>query len=213
VRPQPTPTTTPSTKPEETKTDGKAAAEKSADAPKSLLNEKGEEPKGAPAKYEDFAVPEGFTLDEDVAKDASAIFKKHDLNQAAAQELVDLYVKLTKEAAEQPFKTWSDQQQKWKDEINADPDIGGAKLRPTLTSISKAIDLMGKYADGFREGMDFTGGGNHPGVIRGLNAIAKLVTEGGAVRGNGPSPLGQDRPGMSQPSTAQAIYPHLKSNA
>src|SRR5215472_12048080 len=85
VRPPPTPaTTTPST---ETKgpSDGKEAREPR----KSVLNEESPET-GAPATYADFTVPEGFTLDKDVAGEFGAIAKKNNVTQAGAQELVDL---------------------------------------------------------------------------------------------------------------------------
>lgn len=204
-----TESTTPSSETPKTpeKSDGKAPA-------RSLLNEEGPEEKGAPEKYEDFKVPEGFTLDEEVAKDAGALFKKHGLSQTAAQELVDFYVKQTKEAFDAPFNAYQDKRQEWRDQINSDPEIGGSRLNGVKASIGKLINSFGsnKVAEGFREAMDYTGAGDNPDVVRGLYALSRLLTEGGAVRGNGPSAEGQRANGPAQPSTAQAIYPHLPSN-
>ena len=206
---KPATTTTPST---ETKT----PETKAADAPKdgkSLLNEKSPET-GAPDKYADFKVPEGFTLDGEVASEASAIFKETNLTQADAQKLVDFYVKHTKQAFEAPFNAYLEKRQEWRDQINADPTIGGSKLNGVKVSIGRLIDSFGdaKVAEAFREAMDFTGAGDNPAVVRGLFELSKRLTEGTAVRGNGPATTGMREPGQGVPSVAQAMYPHLPSN-
>ena len=208
VRPPPTPATTaPST---ETKapSDGKEAREPR----KSVLNEESKET-GAPATYADFTVPEGFTLDKEVVGEASALFKESNLTQAQAQKLVDFYVRRTKESHDAPFDAWRDTQDRWAQEINSDPEIGGSKLQGTRASIGKLLDSLGdtKLTNSFREVMDFTGAGNHPVVIKLLTRIAQRLTEGGPVRGSGPSPDGMRRPGEGAPSAAQAIYPNLPS--
>src|SRR6266550_6160401 len=131
----------------------------------SLVNAKDEA--GAPDKYSDFTVPEGFTLDETVAKEAGDLFKGMNLPQAQAQQLVDFYVAKTREANEAPFKLWADTQEKWINEVKADSQIG-SKLQQVKATISKAIDGLGdpKLASEFREAMDYTGAGNNPAFIR-----------------------------------------------
>ncbi|MDD5347858.1 MAG: hypothetical protein PHT59_04515 [Candidatus Omnitrophica bacterium] len=54
-------------------------------------NKAAEAAKGAPEKYEDFKVPEGFTLDKALVEKAAPIFKELGLSQEKAQKLVDLY--------------------------------------------------------------------------------------------------------------------------
>jgi hypothetical protein len=209
--PEPQKETKEESKPSTTKAETKPDAKESKETGKSLINEKSEEPKGAPANYTDFAVPEGFTLDPEVAKEASTLFRELDLNQSSSQKLVDFYVAKAREAFNAPFERWQEQQQKWRDEINSNPEIGGSKLNGTKASIGRLIDSFGKYADGFRTAMDDTGAGNHPAVIGALNHLSKILTEGGAVRGNGPSSEGQRAPGVGRPSAAQALYPNLPS--
>jgi hypothetical protein len=211
VRPPPT---TIQSKETPTKSESKADG-KTADSGKSLLNEKSEEAKGAPEKYTDFTAPEGFVLDQDVVKEASALFKKHNLSQGQSQELVDFYIKQTKEAFEAPFNAYVDKRQEWRDTINADPEIGGSKLNGVKVSIGKLIDSFGDAAtaEAFREAMDYTGAGDNPAVVRGLYALAKRLTEGGPVRGGGPSTEGQRAPGEGRPSAAQAIFPNLPSSS
>ena len=194
---------------QETKSDGQAS--KAAD--KSIVGEKSQEV-GAPEKYEDFKVPEGFELDKDVAGEFGAIAKKNNVTQSGAQELVDFYVKQVREAVDAPMNFYMDRQQEWRKEIDQDAEIGGSRLNGTKASIGKLIDSLGdaKLSDSFREAMDYTGAGNHPAVVRFLARVAQRLTEGGPVRGGGPSPEGQRVPGSGSPSAAQAIYPNLPSN-
>ena len=208
VRPPPTPTK-PEVSVEKAPSDGKEAREPR----KSVLNEKSPE-EGAPATYADFTVPEGFELDPDIAKEAGALFKKQNLTQSQGQELVDFYVNKTKEAFEAPFRAYQDKRAEWRSEISGDAKIGGTKLNETMASISKLVDSFGdaKVSEAFRDAMDYTGAGDHPAVVRGLHAIALKLTEGGAVRGGGPSPEGQRQPNTPErPTAAQSIYPNLPS--
>lgn len=171
------------------------------------------QPSVAPEKYETFNVPEGYELDSKVAEEAGAIFKRMGLSQADAQSLVDFYTAKTTESANEPYKVWSDMQEKWVTEVKNDPVLG-PRLNEVKTTISRAIDGLNdpKLARDFREAMDFTGAGNNPAFIRAFYKLAQLVTEGGHVSGNGPSPAGQGRRN-AMPSAAQAMYPNLPSSS
>ncbi|HET9131900.1 MAG TPA: hypothetical protein VFO86_13180, partial [Terriglobia bacterium] len=46
---------------------------------------------GAPEKYADFTLPEGFKFDDKTLEAATAVFKDLNLSQEGAQKLVDLY--------------------------------------------------------------------------------------------------------------------------
>lgn len=182
---------------------------------KTLINKDAKEtkPEGAPEKYEAFTVPDGFELDEAVATEAGTLFKKFNLPQAAAQELVDFYVAKTQAAADAPFKLWQDTQDQWVDTVKKDPEIGSVDgLKPAVKErISRAIDSLGpELAAGFREAMDFTGAGNNPAFIKAFNAMAQRMVEGKHVNGKGPAKTGQQRP--DEPRTAaQAMFPNLPS--
>lgn len=196
----------------ETKPEGSFLTETEGDKPKAETKE-GEAKPGAPEKYEDFKVPEGFELDKDLLDEVTPIFRKNGLSQEAAQELIDFYGKNIKEAIDAPYETYRETRKTWRSQIQADPEIGG-RMGEVKASIGRLIDSFGNesVAAGFRRAMDLTGAGDNPDVVRGLYALSKLVTEGHVVRGNGPSPEGQRPPGSpSQPTAAQAIYPHLKS--
>jgi len=199
----PAPTSTPTPTTTETKSEDKP----------SLLNEKPTEekkPDGAPEKYE-FKYPEGYEMSEEVFKSTSDLFKKHNISQATAQELVDYVHKVNQDAAEAPYKLWQKTQEEWVNAVKNDSEIGG-RLNEVKTVVSKAIDaVVGRtLGDEFRQAMDMTGAGNNPAFIKTFYALAQRITEGGHVSGTGPSKFGQTAPGQSdRPSAAKAMYPNL----
>ena len=170
---------------------------------------------GVPEKYEDYKVPEGYTLDAEVKKDADALFKGLGLNQEQAQSLVDFYTAKTTEAFQAPFEAYQKVTDGWKTESENHADLKG-KIGPgkeISIRISKFIDGIGdpQLAKDFREHMDITGAGNHQAFIRVLNYAAERLTEGQHVAGKGPSEAGQSRPGQAPKSAAQSMYPNLPS--
>ena len=180
---------------------------------KSLANQK-VEGTGAPETHASFNVPDGYVLDEPVAKEAGEIFKSMNLNQDQAQKLVDFYTAKTTESANRPYQVWRDTQQQWVKEVKSDSFLG-PRLSQVTNTISRAIDQVSqsnpKLAETFRQAMDFTGAGNHPAFIRMFYELASMVTEGGHVSGRGPSAAGQRQEGQT-PSAAQAMYPNLPTN-
>jgi hypothetical protein len=212
----------------ETKTEGTQKTEQSNEG-KSVLNQKAEgeaktegdkkddkAAKGAPEKYEDYKVPDGFTIDPEVKTKADALFKGMGLNQDQAQSLVDMYRELTTEAFQAPFKAYQDTVADWLKAAQDHPDLRG-KLAPggeVNVRIGKLLDAVpdAKLASDFREAMDITGVGNHPAFIRMMDHFAKQLTEGTYVAGNGPSRHGQSAPGAkAEPGAAAAIWPSLPS--
>jgi hypothetical protein len=135
------------------------------------------------------------------------------LSQQQAQKLLDFYTKEVVESAESPYKLWRETQEKWREEIKADPVIGG-KLDHVRATVAKAIDgaCDPKLANDCRSAMDFTGAGNNPAIVKAFYQMALKLTEGGAVPAGGPSPAA--RPGGGQPtSVAAAMYPNLPSSS
>jgi len=165
---------------------------------------------GAPAAYEAFKVPEGFNLDPAVATEAGELFKSLNLSQKQAQSLIDFHAAKTAEAAEAPFKLWTETQKQWQDEVKADPEIG-KKLPEVKTTVARAIDGLGdpKLAAEFRKAMDVTGAGNNPAFIRAFYKLAQKVTEGHIVTNGKPSPLGQTAPDAAPKSASGTFYPNL----
>lgn len=191
--PEPKPDSTPSS------TSTEKTGEKKADAPV-----------GAPEKYEAFTMPEGFEASEEIMTAAQEVFKAQGLTQEQGQALVDLYAKVSADAAEAPVKFWVDKQTEWRNEIKADPEIGGSKLAGVKASIGKMYDAIiaidpAKNTDlvaDFRDAMNYTGAGNNPAFVRVMNIIAQRFTEGAHVLANPPA---NNKP----QSAAQAMYPNL----
>jgi hypothetical protein len=184
-----------------------------ADPPKdspSLLNEPPKDaPKGAPDTYSAFTAPEGWELDAKAIEEVTPLFKESGLSQEQAQKYIDFYSKLSAEAAETPARLVREQNDAWVAEIKADPEIGG-KLDQVRTTVSRAIDsvLGPELGPQFRQAMDFTGAGNNPAFVKAMYRFASLLSEGGHVKGGGPSALGQDGKGRPA-SAASALYPNL----
>ncbi len=167
---------------------------------------------GAPEKYADFKVPDGFTLDPKVAEEATGIFKGLNLSQDAAQKLIDFHVAKTQEAHEAPFKAFAEMTQSWKDAVAKQY---GAAIEPGGThavAVARLLSQLGPAEAPFREAMDTTGIGSHPAFVAAFVKLAEMLGEGTHVQGNSPSPLGQTDSGKNAPpSLAQAMYPHLPS--
>ena len=180
-----------------------------------LSKDKAEAKPKAPETYADFTVPEGYTLDAEVAKEAGALFKGLDLSQEQAQSLVDFYTAKTKEAFEQPFKTYQEMRKGWRDEVASDRQVGH-RLAEVKTAVTQMLDqhLGAADADAFREAMDLTGVGDHPAFIRAFDKLSQLLVEPRShVGGARPSPFGQTRTGTAPNSAAAAVYPHLPSRS
>lgn len=180
----------------------------------SLLNQPTdgkEQPKvegGAPESYADFKAPEGYEIDKAVIDEAAPIFKKFNLSQEQAQELVDLYSKHSIAAQEAALQAWKDTQDAWVREIKADPEIGG-KLDLVKTTTSRAIDsvLGPELGKAFKQAMDITGAGNNPAFVKSFFKIAGLLTEGTHVPGHNPSP--NNDPARAGRTPAERMYPNL----
>lgn len=194
------PTETPSPTTEAPSTQSKNPADSSIKSPT--------EPVGAPEKYTDFALPEGFTANEEVMSEASGLFKELNLPQESAQRLVNFYSKNIQEALKAPYDLWQQTKETWLNDLKSNPEIGG-KLDEVKTTVAKAIDqnLDPKLAKEFRTAMDFTGAGNHPAFVTAFYKLAQKLTEGTHVSGAKPSSLGQSPNGQGAPkSAAEAIY-------
>ena len=218
AQPQPTPSpppTSPTTTPPPSATSESQAkpnaTESSATGEPSLLSKEAETPparQGAPEKY-DFKAPEGFDFDEASINEVTPVFKNLKLSNDEAQSLVDLYAKVSKEAAEAPVKFWKETQQKWLDEVRADPEIGD-KIELVKTTVNKALMtyLSPTEVANFRHAMNYTGAGNNPTFIRVLYKLTSQLVEGGEVRGGGPVEVRAPN-AASRPTAAEAMFPNL----
>lgn len=217
--PNPTPTPNPETPPSLTNTNpDQPKTTESTTGSKTLANEAEKtevKATAAPEKYEDFKAPEGFEFNKESIDRALPIFKKLNLDQAGAQELMDLYASEAQKVANGPVEYWNQMQQDWRKEITSDPKYGNGNggLKPEVTkAISDVKNLLPPEIKGsFEEAMELTGAGNNPAFIKTIHFLASKLTEGGHVSGGGPSKLGQTAPGKAVGTGPGSLWPNLPS--
>jgi 2-oxoglutarate dehydrogenase complex dehydrogenase (E1) component-like enzyme len=185
-------------------------------APESLVNEtaetkteetkteetKVEETKVEPLTVESLTLPEGFELQPEMASEFLEILNGDQSPQDRANALIALHGKTLTEASEASSKLWEEMQTTWKDEVKADPDIGGAKLQPAITNIQKLIDEYG--TSDLKDVFALTGAGNNIHIIKFLNKVANVLTEGKLFTAG--SPAGANDPD----AVAKRLFPSMK---
>lgn len=160
-------------------------------------NPEGEKPTEpvVPEKYE-FAMPEGYTLDEARAGEFEAFARSNKLTNEAANEALAIAVKHVEGLQEQQQAAWREQVEGWGNEIRTDKDLGGDKLQASMNIAQKAIARFGTP-----ELVDFlesSGIGNHPALVRFCYQIGTRISEGGMITGAGA--------GEGRRSTADVFY-------
>lgn len=172
--------------------------------PKSLIEPpKDEAPPPAefvPLTAEDITFPDDFTVDETYRDEFLAAINNQELSaKERSQALTDLYVKAATAASEASSKAFADTQTAWQNEVKADPTVGGDKLTPTLSAISKLTTEYGSPE--LLEVFAATGAGNSLHVIKFLNNIANVLNEGKVVQG---------QPSSVETSAAERLFPSMK---
>lgn len=129
----------------------------------------------APPGYGEFKLPEGVSLDAEQLKPATELFAESGLSQEQAQKFIDLAMARESAAQQRGVQAFVDLQNQWVSEIKADPDIGGDRLKASLSSAARAIDRLN--VPGLREALNFTGAGNHPAVVKAFVRLGQMISE------------------------------------
>jgi hypothetical protein len=156
-----------------------------------------------PLKVEDIVLPEGFELDPEKATPFLEILNGEQSPKEKLNALVELHTKALTDASEAGSKLWEKTQTEWRDEVKADPEIGGDKLQPALTNIGKLVNEFGSQE--LKDVFDATGAGNNIHVIKFLNTVATKLTEGGYRPGATPSNAAD-----SEQAKASRLFPSMK---
>lgn len=156
-------------------------------------------------------LPEGMEVDTGLMEKFTNLAEKAKLGKEQAQSLADLYTEAQKTYAEslakEQQKAWDTVIDKWKGEIQSDPDIGGDKSETVQTTIGRALDEYG--SDEARVAFEVTAAGWNPAIIKFVWKMAQALEEGSPVLGlrpslNGPKTIGQilyDGKYQEQPQT------------
>jgi hypothetical protein len=172
-----TPAATPAEKPGSYLGDVSDSAKPKADAKPEGDNKPkadGEKPKvDAPAL--EIKVPDGAPIDKAALDEFKALAVKHGLTSEQASDIVAFEVQRQKAADEAHVKSWEQQGQAWKKEIDSDPEYGGEKLEQTLLDAKKPLKKYGGEA--VANTLAELGIGYHPELIKFLARIGQSMKE------------------------------------
>lgn len=153
--------------------------------------EKEPEKPATPEKYE-FAMPEGFVVDEAAVEAVTPILKELGCSQETAQKLVDLHFAQIKAMQEAQEKAKAETLAKWAREIKADKDIGGPNVLQNLLPGTRLLNKFGSPA--LTELLQQTGLDRHPAVARFLVAVGREFAEDRWADGGKRGPAGVRTP-------------------
>lgn len=171
----------------EAKADAKADAKPDGAAPAPAEKALAETP---PARtYETFKVPDGLKLDDARVKDFTTILDNGELShQDRGQKLMDMFVEeATRLAAsrDQHQRDVFDQLQNgWKEELRTDAQVGGNRLETSLGRAKWVVEQFGgdeKQVGDLLAQLSYTGMGNNVGLVRMLDNLAEILSEGEIV--------------------------------
>jgi hypothetical protein len=154
--------------------EGEGAAAAAVDADKEPKQSE-DAPKGAPAEYENFALPDGRTLDPVMDTDLKTLAKELDLTQAGAQKLAELGAKAATKWSTDLQSHIDATSDAWEQAAKADKDIGGDKLPANLGLAKSALDRFGTPE--LRELLNTSRLGNHPDMIRLLAKVGQATSD------------------------------------
>jgi len=168
-------------------------------------------PKGAPESYADFTLPEGVTVDAERTEAFKGLAKELNLTQEQAQQLVTFEAAKMRELLEAPYKLWFDTQEQWRQQIMADPEIGGDKLAANIAASSRLFQpsadnpLIKTTAEGqaLTQALAATGAANHPDIVRFFVRLGQSMGEGSFVAGRAPQ--------GDKPSAADLLFAKPKA--
>lgn len=129
------------------------------------------------ATYEkfEFKLPQGSLLDAGAIERTVAFAKERGLSAEHAQALLDRESKLLTTHAEGQQKTLKDVTAKWIETAKADSEIGGEKFAENAELAKRVIARFG--SDGLKKGLEETGLGNHPDLVRVFMKIGRAMSE------------------------------------
>ena len=174
---------------------------KEAEAPKEgeTLKEEGSLLGKVPEKYEDFKLPEGYSLEGESREKFEGLARDLGFDQEKAQKAVDYmayHYKVTQEKANQEYIK---DRLNWRAELRKDPDFGGDKFDAT---VNKANMMLSKYWS--KEAVEVlvsSGLRDHPEIVKGFTRALSAMSEDKTLSGDG---AGQPE----NKSLASVMYPN-----
>lgn len=160
--------------------DSTASVDTTAQQPAAEQTQQAQAPKTeapqVPESYE-FQMPEGIELDKTAQDEFSAVAKELKLDQATAQKVADVGVKM----AQRQQEVFESTKAMWAEQSRADKEIGGEKFEQNLAAAVKTLNAFGSQE--LKDVLNVSGLGNHPAVIKFLVNANKAISEDGFVSG------------------------------
>lgn len=201
--PQPEQTPTPPTPTSEAPSlinGGKSGETPAAEPPKEGAEPPKKEEAPAPTLVtaEDFKEIEGFDANDPHVKQFIDLQNDPSLSpKDRAMKLLNLQKEVMAAVSEKGTTAFTELQNKWQQEVLADPEFAGEKLAPALAQIGGLIDKFG--TEETRQAFDYTGAGNHPAIVRFLHKVSSVLNE------PGPDPTRVDPPVLPK-TRAQKMF-------
>lgn len=193
-------------------TEGEATDPETGKAVEGASNEEGanaktdgkadEKATGAPESYEDFTLPEGVELNEELMGEFKPLAKELNLSQEQAQKLVDLQANEMAKITKAQEQTWNDLNESWVDQAMKDEEIGGkseTEFKEKVAVATKALEKFGTPE--LRQALDLTGAGNHPEILRFAYRVGKALSEDQIV--------GSRSSGSEEKSPEKVLFPDM----
>lgn len=127
---------------------------------------------GAPEQYEDFKIPEGFSMDKEALDLFVEQAKTSNLSQESAQKLVDFHTAQLQKQAEDGKELERTTREQWKEEVANDPVLKKSENKALAV---KAVDRFGSPE--LKELLEVSGLGDHPQLIKFCYEIGKAFKE------------------------------------
>jgi len=129
----------------------------------------------APEQYSDFEIPEGMEMNQSLLDIVDPIFKKANMTQAQAQEVISAYSELEKGRAQEQFDNLTTQINEWETAAKYDKEYGGDKFEESVGIAKKGMDAY--FSDEVKTLLIDSGLGSHPEIIRGFLKIGQTIKE------------------------------------
>lgn len=145
-------------------------------------------------------VPEGLTLDDGFLTDFTNIAKESGLSPEQFKKMTDMGAKMAGSIMAKAQEANQQRIDNWRQQTEADKDIGGEKLAENLSIAKRAMETFGSPE--LSAVLEESGLGNHPAVIKALVKIGRGVSEDSLVPGGAQSP-------SPTQTIAQQLYPNM----
>lgn len=133
--------------------------------------------------YEPFKLPEGVTIPGESLQQFTELVGANNLPQDAAQTLLDRHLTEMQTYANhlqaEQHRIFSETRKGWRDEVQADAQIGGSGHRTAMQGIARMRDMFVPATDkaAFDTFLETTGAGDHPQFLKLLHNIARKFDE------------------------------------